>query len=199
MFQNVTLVNFFKSAYKLLVNIIKFFLSDLPIAASNPHFLHRQGKWTEKIVGLNASVDNHESYIMVEPITGVPVNQCARSQSNLVIKKLNGFPTDIQKFSEMIVPMFWAEYHQSSLTSLITTLVTFMANIMPTLQHFITAFLIIVGAGLTALGIIQTLATRGYSLISRNQEKQVFIGRRHPKIYENENILKNRLLSAVNV
>lgn len=179
--------------------LLILYLSDLPIAASNPHFLHRQGKWMEKIIGLNASIDNHESYIMVEPITGVPVNQCARSQSNLVVKKLNGFPTDIQKFSDMIVPMFWAEYHQSTLTSLITTLVTFIANIMPTLQHVITAFLLIIGAGLTALGIIQTLATKGYSLISNNQKKQVFIGRKHPKIYENENILKNRLLSAVNV
>lgn len=136
---------------------------------------------------------------MVEPITGVPVNQCARSQSNLIVNKLSGFTSDIQKFSGMIVPMFWAEYHQASLTSLITTLVTFVANVMPTLQHFITAFLLIFGAGLTALGIMQTLATKGYNLISRNQEKQVFIRRRDPKIYENENILRNRLLNAVNV
>lgn len=34
----------------------------------------------------------------------------ARSQSNLVIRNLNGFNNKFYKFSNTIVPMFWAEY-----------------------------------------------------------------------------------------
>lgn len=34
----------------------------------------------------------------------------ARSQSNLVVRKLTGFNEQVEKFSDTIVPMFWAEY-----------------------------------------------------------------------------------------
>jgi len=44
-----------------------------------------------------------------EQLTGVPVESKARSQSNLVMHPTSGF-SNIDKFSNMTIPMFWAEY-----------------------------------------------------------------------------------------
>nr|CAD7434024.1 unnamed protein product [Timema monikensis] len=41
--------------------------------------------------------------------TGVPMESCARSQSNLVIKNVDAY-RGLKKFSNLIIPMFWAEY-----------------------------------------------------------------------------------------
>lgn len=39
----------------------------------------------------------------------------ARSQCNLVMKSLGGFPDFVQKFSDSVVPLFWLEYVSISL------------------------------------------------------------------------------------
>lgn len=109
-------------------------LSDFPIAASFPHFLNGDQALTKSISGLHPSEEKHGSYLIVEPVskkqtcissafsvravfntrhfkqlTGVPVESRARSQSNLVMHPISGF-SDIDKFSNMTIPMFWAEY-----------------------------------------------------------------------------------------
>lgn len=61
----------------------------------------------EKLEGLHPDQEKHESYAIIEPTLGVPLNQRATSQSNVVTKDLSGFKTDIAKFSNMVIPMFW--------------------------------------------------------------------------------------------
>lgn len=84
---------------------------DIPLAASHPHFYGgRPTKLSDRIRGMNPNKEEHGSYIIVEPITGVPINQCARSQSNVVTPKFQGFLQEIQLFSDMAIPTFWVEY-----------------------------------------------------------------------------------------
>ena len=83
---------------------------DLSVAISLPHFYDRQGFWDDKIEGLRPSKEQHLSYAIIEPMTGIPLMQCARSQSNLLIPKLTGFSAKISKFSNMVVPLMWLEY-----------------------------------------------------------------------------------------
>uniref|UniRef100_A0A1B0DID6 Uncharacterized protein n=1 Tax=Phlebotomus papatasi TaxID=29031 RepID=A0A1B0DID6_PHLPP len=83
---------------------------DFPIVVSNPHFLNRSGEWMRKIEGMQPNKEDHESYVILEPLLGVPLKECARSQSNIFIHKLSGFSNpDLQKFSDMVVPMFWGD------------------------------------------------------------------------------------------
>lgn len=83
----------------------------MPFAASNPHFFGRYpNKLTEKLEGFNPIREKHQSYIIVEPIMGIPVDQSARSQSNVVIPDLYGFSDEIQRFSNMALPTIWIEY-----------------------------------------------------------------------------------------
>lgn len=83
----------------------------MPFAASNPHFYGRYpNPMTNKLDGLNPIEDKHESYIIVEPTMGVPIDQCARSQSNVIIPNLEDFGQTFDRFSDMALPTFWIEY-----------------------------------------------------------------------------------------
>lgn len=82
----------------------------MPMAASFPHFLYGNETLKTLVDGLKPNVEAHESYIKVEPLTGIPLEGKARSQSNLIVNKLRGFNSVLSKFSETVIPMFWAEY-----------------------------------------------------------------------------------------
>lgn len=47
---------------------------DMPVAASFPHFLYRQGEWTKRLGGLNPQKEIHESYTILEPTFGKNFN-----------------------------------------------------------------------------------------------------------------------------
>lgn len=83
----------------------------MPFAASNPHFYGRYpNELTQKLDGFNPDKDRHQSFIIVEPVMGVPIDQSARSQNNVIIPELHGFNDEIQRFSDMALPTFWVEY-----------------------------------------------------------------------------------------
>lgn len=52
----------------------------------------------------------HGSYTIIEPIMGIPLDQSAKSQSNLILPDLSGFHDDYSKFSNMVLPLFWMQY-----------------------------------------------------------------------------------------
>lgn len=80
-----------------------FTFLDQPIVASFPHFLGRVGNFTNKLEGIHPNKVKHESYSIIEPVLGVPLNQRATSQSNVVTQDLSGFKSDIAKFSNMVI------------------------------------------------------------------------------------------------
>uniref|UniRef100_A0A336MGZ2 CSON001578 protein n=1 Tax=Culicoides sonorensis TaxID=179676 RepID=A0A336MGZ2_CULSO len=117
---------------------------NFPVAASKPHFYGRSGDWVEKLQGLHPNRTLHDSYIIVEPTMGTPIDQCARSQSNLVIKTIHRvYPEKMKRFSNSIIPMFWIEIHQPDLTPLIIGVIHFTINILPTLEKFLGPLMII--------------------------------------------------------
>lgn len=82
----------------------------LPVAASSPHFFGREELYKDTIDGLHPTYDQHVSYIILEPTLGIPIRQCAKSQSNLVIPNLRGLSIDLARFSDMVLPLFWLQY-----------------------------------------------------------------------------------------
>lgn len=94
----------------------------MPFAASNPHFYGRYpNALTSKLEGFKPVRERHQSFIIVEPIMGVPIDQSARSQSNVIIPKLYGFNDKIHRFSNMALPTFWVEYVSFSIIFLLLT------------------------------------------------------------------------------
>lgn len=82
----------------------------IPIAVSQPHFLGFEGPWNDNIEGLKPDVNLHSSKYLIEPVMGVPIDLTARIQSNMIMPKISkSLDIHLDKFSEMIVPMFWME------------------------------------------------------------------------------------------
>ncbi|CAO1322116.1 unnamed protein product [Diamesa tonsa] len=140
-------------------NVFPSGLSDLskcyfgqPIAASSPHFYNRNGSWIDKLEGLAPNEEKHESYFIAEPTMGVPINQAARSQLNLVVGDVSSFKSDIAKFSNMVIPMMWLEIYQKELTPLIIGTVDFVVNTLPKIQYYISFGFALIGLLLLIIG-----------------------------------------------
>ncbi|XP_035787646.1 scavenger receptor class B member 1-like isoform X1 [Anopheles albimanus] len=88
---------------------------DVSLVATSPHFYARNFTTAHKITGMKPNRELHHSYTIVDPSFGIPFEQSARTQTNLAIPQLTGYASEIRRFSEMIIPMFWIEYHQREL------------------------------------------------------------------------------------
>lgn len=144
---------------------------NFPLAASFPHFLYGDQELQDLVAGLRPNESEHGSFVDVEPITGVPLESRARSQSNLVIKNLDGFTEDVERFSNIIYPMFWAEYNQVGLPFHIAALMYFTVKVLPNAQIFFTIFLLIVGMLLVWFGTKTKIMTLGsLSYLSKNKK-----------------------------
>uniref|UniRef100_A0A182JEV2 Scavenger receptor class B n=1 Tax=Anopheles atroparvus TaxID=41427 RepID=A0A182JEV2_ANOAO len=88
---------------------------DVPIVATSPHFYARSFTRAHHIRGMKPNRELHQSYIIADPSFGIPLDQVARTQTNLAIPKLTHYTSDIAQFSDMLIPMFWIEYHQKEL------------------------------------------------------------------------------------
>ncbi|XP_055921502.1 scavenger receptor class B member 1-like [Eupeodes corollae] len=127
--------------------------SGLPIAVSAPHFYGRSGIWEDMIEGFNPNEEDHGSYAIVEPINGVPLDQKARSQSNFVLPVISGFSQEVNRFSEMIIPIIWCEYHLPEVTNKITALLIFTSNILPKMRYIAPVIFLVIGLVLIYLVI----------------------------------------------
>jgi len=67
-----------------------------PIYISKPHFLDVPGNWINKISGLTPSRELHDTYLDVEPMTGVVMDAKKRLQLNIYITHN---PTEFDVFS----------------------------------------------------------------------------------------------------
>ncbi|KAJ3651442.1 hypothetical protein Zmor_017486 [Zophobas morio] len=114
-----------------------------PLATSFPHFLYGSESIHSLVTGMKPNHTLHESYLIVEPTTGVPLESNARSQSNLVVKKLTGFNELVTPFSDTVIPMFWIEYKQMGLPWYIVSLVYFQVNVLPIFQTILTSSLLV--------------------------------------------------------
>ncbi|ERL95040.1 scavenger receptor class B member 1 isoform X1 [Dendroctonus ponderosae] len=105
-----------------------------PMAVSFPHFLFADASASAAIEGLSPNEEDHGSFVLIEPVTGVPLEGKARSQINLVMKPLTGFPDNIQRFSNSVLPLAWMEYHQVGVPTYIQLLVYLAAVVVPSTQ-----------------------------------------------------------------
>ncbi|XP_017781148.1 PREDICTED: scavenger receptor class B member 1-like isoform X2 [Nicrophorus vespilloides] len=118
----------------------------VPLAASFPHFLHGDDIIKHYVTGLTPNESLHESFVIAEPYSGVPLEQVARSQSNLIMHKMSGFGKDISKFSETVLPMFWLEYHQIGIPSNIRVFLYIVTVLLTPLQTILIGALFFVAA-----------------------------------------------------
>lgn len=156
--------------------------SGLPIAISSPHFYGRSGYWNDKLEGFTPNRQAHSSYAIIEPINGVPLDQKARSQSNLVLPKLSGFSKDVNRFSDMVLPIIWFEYHLPEITPNIRALLIFSVHILPYLRYIVPVIFLTLGLVLIYFVIKRLnndVSLSGYSRVKLlwKQEKDQYLKR----------------------
>lgn len=156
--------------------------SGLPIAVSSPHFYGRSGYWNDRLEGYTPSNEAHASYAIVEPNNGVPLDQKARSQSNLVLPRLSGFSQEVNRFSDMVVPIIWCEYHLPEVTPDITALLVFTSNILPHLRYVLPVIFLALGLVLIYFVIKRLnddISLSGYSRVKLlwKKEKNQYLNR----------------------
>ncbi|KAI3372622.1 hypothetical protein L3Q82_023096 [Scortum barcoo] len=139
-----------------------------PIVVSFPHFYQADPKYINAVDGLNPNKEEHETYLDLQPTTGVPIpiRACKRAQLNIILKRVQGFPKT--KFiNETIFPIMFvnetATVDDDSAAQMRTLLliVTLVSNFP----------LLIVGMGIILLLVLVVLFCRNRQ--KKNEVKRI--------------------------
>ncbi|XP_014850789.1 PREDICTED: lysosome membrane protein 2-like isoform X1 [Poecilia mexicana] len=137
-----------------------------PIVVSFPHFYQADPAYINAVDGLNPNKEEHETYLDLQPTTGVPIRACKRAQLNIILKRVPGFPKT--KFiNETIFPIMFvnetATIDDDSASQMRTLLliVTLVSNFP----------LLIVGLGIILLLVLVVLFCRNRQ--KKNEVKRI--------------------------
>ncbi|XP_050529375.1 scavenger receptor class B member 1-like isoform X2 [Daktulosphaira vitifoliae] len=79
-----------------------------PIALSYPHFLQSDPALLEAIDGLKPDKEVHETYFLINPLTGLPTQLYVKMQINLAFGDLSSM-ANVEMCSNLILPLVWTE------------------------------------------------------------------------------------------
>ncbi|XP_059213730.1 lysosome membrane protein 2-like isoform X2 [Centropristis striata] len=63
-----------------------------PVVASFPHFYLGESKYVDAIEGMSPQREHHQTFLDLNPITGVIVRANKRAQINILMNRISGFP-----------------------------------------------------------------------------------------------------------
>uniref|UniRef100_A0A8C5EHJ6 Lysosome membrane protein 2-like n=1 Tax=Gouania willdenowi TaxID=441366 RepID=A0A8C5EHJ6_GOUWI len=134
-----------------------------PVVASFPHFYLADSKYVDAFEGINPQRTHHQTYLDLNPTTGVIVRANKRAQVNVLMSRLSGFPKT-RVLNETIFPVMFINESvviddaSAARVHKLLTIVTLGSNFP----------LIIVGLGGIMLLIVIILLAR-----DRKQKKEV--------------------------
>ncbi|XP_030753770.1 sensory neuron membrane protein 2-like [Sitophilus oryzae] len=79
-----------------------------PALVSFPHFLYADEKYIQGVRGIKPNKTLHETYIVLEPMSGIPLALAKRVQFNMFIRPLEGI-SRLENVTPALVPIFWIE------------------------------------------------------------------------------------------
>ncbi|XP_051862049.1 sensory neuron membrane protein 2-like isoform X2 [Drosophila albomicans] len=112
--------------------------NDIPTAFSAPHFYGSSYNWSENFEGLNPNAEEHEAYILLLPMMGIPINNNLRFQSNMVLPDLSYLDNKLSHLSNKIMPRLWYDFEMGKLPFIVhfvmyTNILQRMVMILPPL------------------------------------------------------------------
>ncbi|KAG6457055.1 hypothetical protein O3G_MSEX010083 [Manduca sexta] len=146
-----------------------------PVYLSYPHFYDADPSLLAPFEGLNPDKQKHESYFLIQPKIGVPLEGFVRVQLNMKVDKApNVYINSIDKFPNIIFPVMWLEEGIPEITTSIWRWIYLATTVGPVAAPLITYTLIV--GGLLALAIIFVKAYKSV-VIGQNSLEIVEIGR----------------------
>ncbi|XP_053575731.1 platelet glycoprotein 4 [Bombina bombina] len=78
-----------------------------PIFLSLPHYLYASDFFLDQVTGLKPNVEEHQTYIDVEPLTGFTMHFAKRLQVNLMFQKTDKIEIMANLQSDYLFPVLW--------------------------------------------------------------------------------------------
>uniref|UniRef100_UPI00398E7663 lysosome membrane protein 2-like n=1 Tax=Pristiophorus japonicus TaxID=55135 RepID=UPI00398E7663 len=78
----------------------------VPIFISSPHFYNGDQKLVSDIVGMEPNTETHQTYIDIEPVTGIPVRVAKRMQINIHVESVK-YIIQTGQIRTMILPVIY--------------------------------------------------------------------------------------------
>ncbi|XP_050587850.1 scavenger receptor class B member 1-like isoform X1 [Bombus affinis] len=156
-----------------------------PIALSYPHFYKADPSILESIEGLTPNRDAHESFVYIQPQSGLPVEFAFRFQINMALQNI-GHMARVEKFENFVLPLLWFEIGMSKLPTSMLVRFWFYLNFLPVFQSIMIYSSLLIGPILIALGVRKIFVYPKESMLTtqwlgsqmRNKKLQFFNSRR---------------------
>ncbi|XP_044018311.1 scavenger receptor class B member 1-like isoform X2 [Aphidius gifuensis] len=104
-----------------------------PIALTFPHFYKADPSLLNAVVGLEPRQDLHESYFIIQPKSGLPVDIAFRFQINMALQDIKAI-SNTDGFSNMVLPLLWFEIGMYELPESMNNRFLLYLNIAPVAQ-----------------------------------------------------------------
>lgn len=78
----------------------------LKLAVTGPHFYLSHKFVSDRVTGLNPSREKHETYVDIEPTTGIVLRASRKLQMNFILEAFEGF-SQTQNVSLSVIPLIW--------------------------------------------------------------------------------------------
>ncbi|XP_036385481.1 lysosome membrane protein 2-like [Megalops cyprinoides] len=75
-----------------------------PVVVSFPHFYQGDEKYIKGVAGLSPNQEDHETFLDINPTTGVPIRASKRAQINILVNRISGFP-QTKSINETVFPI----------------------------------------------------------------------------------------------
>ncbi|CAH1970327.1 unnamed protein product [Acanthoscelides obtectus] len=79
-----------------------------PVMLSFPHLLYADPEYIHGVEGLQPNQSKHETFVVLEPLSGFPLQLAQRVQFNMFLRPIEGV-TKLQNVTEALVPLLWIE------------------------------------------------------------------------------------------
>ncbi|XP_045595505.1 lysosome membrane protein 2 [Procambarus clarkii] len=141
-----------------------------PVVMSTPHFYQGTPEDAQEVVGLNPQEHEHETYLDIEPTTGVTFRAAKRIQVNIPLRRYSNLPT-FRSVPDVILPVLWV--NESVEVPLERTVALHRTLTLPfTLVDVATGLLVALGATLILVAAVKAvLALRHRSSDPKKKKK----------------------------
>ncbi|XP_072948437.1 scavenger receptor class B member 1 [Epargyreus clarus] len=117
-----------------------------PVYLSYPHFYDAEPTLLDDFEGLSPDRKKHESYFMIQPKIGVPIEGLVRVQLNLKVDRAPSIKVNnIHKFPDTTFPIMWVEEGMENLSTPIWRWIFLGTTVGPIMAGLISYGLIIIG------------------------------------------------------
>uniref|UniRef100_A0A1A9ZZ29 Scavenger receptor class B member 1 n=1 Tax=Glossina pallidipes TaxID=7398 RepID=A0A1A9ZZ29_GLOPL len=129
---------------------------NIPLAISFPHFFNADPSLLKPFEGLEPNESKHGTEIALQPQLGIPMRVKSRFQVNLAMSDVS-FNGEVQRFRNMVLPIFWLQIGLDDLTPYLKTLLMLTFKVGPIAQGSLVIILIASGLSLIAYAIWKSL------------------------------------------